>query len=117
MNQREIRKHNARLEDLTSAFRSRGASSKPRDFLCPILQVEERAILCKGHIVPRAVRGRTWLVQRKDVDNFYGRFVEADFIHGVRLRAMPTFEDAVEYVVKHRLAGRATAMAVPVSRE
>ena len=107
MNEREIGKHNARLEDLTRAFRSRGASKKPRDFLCPILQVDEPAILCKGHIVPSAVRGRRWIVQRKDVDNFFGRFVEADFIHGVRLRAMPRFEDAAEYVVKHRLARRA----------
>jgi len=107
VNELEIRKHNARLEDLTSAFRRRGVSKHPMDFLCPILQVEEPAILCKGHIVPRAVRGRTWVVQRKDVDNFFGRFVEADFIHGVRLRAMPTFEDAVEYVVKHHLARRA----------
>ncbi len=103
----EIRRHDKRLEDLTRSLRSAGTNKKPKSFLCPILQVEEPALLCKGHIVPKAVRGRTWVVQRRDVDNFYGQFAEAGFIHGVRLRAMPTFDDAVKYILKHRLARRA----------
>ena len=107
MDAREIRRHDARLRELTGALRRSRGSEKPRDFLCPILQLEERVPLCKGHIVPKAVRGRTWVVQRKDVDNFYGSFAEADFIHGVRLRAMLTFEDAMQYVLKHGLARRA----------
>ena len=107
MDVREIKRHDARLEELTGALRRSRASEKLRDFLCPILQLEEPALLCKGHIVPKAVRGRRWVVQRRDVDNFYGSFAEADFIHGVRLRAMPTIEDAMEYVFEHRLARRA----------
>lgn len=107
MNEHEIKTYDNKLEDLTRSLRSSGASKKPRSFLCPILQMEEPALLCKGHIVPKAVRGRTWVVQRRDVDNFYGQFAEAGFIHGVRLRAMPTFDDAVEYILKHRLARRA----------
>ena len=77
------------------------------DFHCPILQREELAVLCKGHIVSQAVRGRRWVVQRKDVDNFFGSFAEAGFIHGVRLRSKLTFEDSVDYVLTHRLARRA----------
>lgn len=107
MDKREIERHNSRLKELTGKFRSSGESEVPKDFLCPILRVEESTLLCKGHIVPKAVQGRTWVVQRKDVDNFYGSFAEAGFIHGVKLRAMPTFEDGVKYVFKHGLARRA----------
>ena len=106
MNRTEIRRHDARLVELTSSFRSAGTSRRPRNFHCPILHIEEPTVLCKGHIVPGAVRGRKWVVQRKDVDNFYGWFAEAGFAHGVKLRAME-FEDALEYVLDHGLARRA----------
>ena len=106
LNNSETTRHDARLKQLTKQFRSSGTSRKARDFYCPILQVEEPAELCKGHIVSKSVGGRTWVVQRKDVDNFYGTFAEAGFGHGVKLRSME-FEDAVEYVIGHRLAARA----------
>jgi hypothetical protein len=50
-------------------------------FLCPILGVDENVPLCMGHIVndacPNSFPGR--VVQREDVDHFYGSIVEADF--------------------------------------
>ena len=107
MNESEVRRHDARLEELTRLFRTSGTSRKAKDFYCPILQHEEPAVLCKGHIISKSIRGRRWVVQRKDVDNFYGSFAEANFIHGVRLRSKATFEDAVDYVIKHHLVRRA----------
>jgi hypothetical protein len=50
-------------------------------FFCPILHIDEDAELCKGHVVAQAFpnTARDWVVQRKDVDNFYGWHFEADF--------------------------------------
>ena len=107
MNEAEITRHDARLAELTRLLRTSGGSRKAKDFHCPILQRAEAAILCKGHIVSKSVHGRRWVVQRKDIDNFYGSFAEAGFIHGVRLRSKPTFDDAVDYVITQRLAARA----------
>lgn len=80
--------------------------TQPKLFLCPILQKMESTELCKGHIVPESLGGKEWVVQRKDVDNFFGSFAEAGFNHGVKLRSMK-IEDAVSYVLKYRLAKRA----------
>lgn len=51
-------------------------------FYCPLLYCDEEAELCRGHIVNQAFPGigRQWVVQRKDVDNFYGTCFESDFI-------------------------------------
>ena len=107
----EIRQHDARLKRLTDSFRRKGISRRLEDFYCPILQVEEPAALCKGHIIPKSVRGRSWVVQRKDVDNFFGSFSEAGFAHGVKLRSME-FRDGLEYVTKHHLAKDANLSVV-----
>lgn len=50
-------------------------------FYCPILFRDEETELCKGHIVNESIRDscRAWVVQRKDVDNFYGALVESKF--------------------------------------
>ena len=54
-------------------------------FFCPILAVdepiEEPHKLIMGHIINKAFEGasRAWVVQRSDVDNFYGTNFEADF--------------------------------------
>lgn len=50
-------------------------------FFCPILHVDDETELCKGHVVGKAFPGsaRDWVVQRKDVDGFYGSHFEADF--------------------------------------
>ncbi|MCX5824667.1 MAG: hypothetical protein NTY86_14490 [Deltaproteobacteria bacterium] len=50
-------------------------------FYCPILFQDEETELCRAHIVNATFPGSTrWTVQRKDVDNFYGRMFEADFV-------------------------------------
>ena len=74
-------------------------------FFCPILMVEEEAELCRGHVLPRAVGGDRWVVQRKDVDNFYGTFANADFVHGLKLRTSDPNE-MLQHVRKHKLRGR-----------
>lgn len=50
-------------------------------FFCPILFKDEDVPLCKGHIINLAFANssRFWTVQRKDVDNFFGSYFEADF--------------------------------------
>src|SRR4029077_15106021 len=50
-------------------------------FYCPILFIDEDVSLCEGHIVNEAFDDspRAQIVQRKDVDNFYGSKFEAEF--------------------------------------
>ena len=62
--------------------------------------------LCKGHILPKGVGGAEWVPQRKDVDNFFGSFVEADFMHGLTLRELAESRDlpaALRYINEQRL--------------
>lgn len=69
-----------RLEELRADFASlTGAPFK--HFFCPVLFVDEDVALCKGHVVSQAFPSSTrrWMVQRKDVDSFYGSHFEADF--------------------------------------
>lgn len=53
-----------------------------RHFFCPILFRDEDVPLCQAHVVNQAIENASprWTVQRRDVDNFYGSFVEADFV-------------------------------------
>src|SRR5271167_4182378 len=62
------------------------ATGRPfRHFFCPILAVDEPIIepnrLIKGHIINKSFENApaAWVVQRSDVDNFYGSLFEADF--------------------------------------
>ena len=50
-------------------------------FYCPFLCVDEDVELCLGHIVPDAfsASNKKTIVQRADIDNFYGSVFEADF--------------------------------------
>ena len=50
-------------------------------FYCPVLFKDENTELCQAHIVNKSFRNsdRTWTVQRKDVDGFFGSHFEADF--------------------------------------
>lgn len=52
-------------------------------FFCPMLFRDEDVTLCRAHIVNEAFPGscRNWTVQRADVDNFYGRAFEGDFVN------------------------------------
>lgn len=71
-----------RLEGLRSDFQAR--FGKPfSHFYCPILFRDEQVALCRGHIVNESFpdSARKWIVQREDVDNFYGRAFEGDFVN------------------------------------
>jgi hypothetical protein len=70
-----------KLERLRKDFHSVTGKS-PAWFYCPILFRDEKAALCKAHIVNKAFEGSTgtWTVQRADVDNFFGSCFEAEFI-------------------------------------
>lgn len=50
-------------------------------FYCPILHVDEECEIQRGHVVNEsfADSSRAWVVQRKDVDQFYGACFESDF--------------------------------------
>ena len=51
-------------------------------FFCPILFRDEPAELCEAHVVNKAFPGsdRSTVVQRADVDSFFGSKFEADFV-------------------------------------
>jgi hypothetical protein len=71
----------AEIQSLASAYAS--CTGQPcSTFFCPILLKEENVELCDGHILPQGFRaaGRATVVQRKDVDNFYGTALEPDLI-------------------------------------
>ena len=60
----------------------RSVGSPFLNFYCPILFRDEEVPLCKAHIVNTAFPSshRCWVVQRKDLDNFYGSHFENDFV-------------------------------------
>jgi hypothetical protein len=45
-----------------------------KHFHCPILHIDEQYDLQRGHIINEAFKGSpgSWVVQRTDVDSFYG---------------------------------------------
>ena len=51
-------------------------------FVCPILHVDEDVPLLRAHVINKALPNsdRSWTVQRKDVDNFFGSRFEANFL-------------------------------------
>lgn len=54
-------------------------TGKPfRHFFCPILHVDENVRLAKGHVVPKSLGGTARVLQRKDVDQGFGSFFEAE---------------------------------------
>src|SRR5260370_14299015 len=63
-------------------------------FFCPILFKDEPTELCMGHIVSQKLSNccRARVVQRKDVDGFYGEMVEDGFTTLIQARSM-TLED------------------------
>jgi hypothetical protein len=61
-------------------------------FYCPIMAVDdEDAELCLGHVINASIKNccRARVVQRKDVDGFYGKLFERDFIALVEARSRP----------------------------
>ena len=74
------------IADYRADFES--VRGKPFDhFFCPILHVDEEVPLTKGHIVPKSLGGKAKVLQRRDVDNGFGSFFEAEagdaVLHGL----------------------------------
>ena len=76
MNQRaknRLERHRADYESV---------AGKPFEhFFCPILFNDEKAELIRGHVINEAFKGssKAWVIQRGEVDRFYGGFFEGDF--------------------------------------
>ncbi len=69
-----------RLRDLRADYK-RTVGQAFAHFYCPILFRDQDVELCKGHIVNAAFSGSSgWTLQRRDVDNFYGRAFEGEFL-------------------------------------
>ena len=51
-------------------------------FFCPLLLIDEKTELCEAHIVNKAFpnTARSWTIQRKDIDGFFGRHFESEFL-------------------------------------
>ena len=71
-------KHLAKLKEDYNAV----AGGPWNHFVCPILHVDEDVPLIRAHVINKALPNsdRSWTVQRKDVDNFFGSRFEADFL-------------------------------------
>ena len=50
-------------------------------FFCPLLFEDSPTEVIRGHVINEAFKGspRAWIIQRKDVDSFYGGAFEGDF--------------------------------------
>jgi hypothetical protein len=50
-------------------------------FFSPVLYVDEPVEVMRGHIINEAFikSSKAWVIQRKDVDGFFGGFFEGDF--------------------------------------
>ena len=95
MSEEGIAQHDRSLLELTEA----PLRGRPTMFLCPILMREESAILCRGHVISKSTGGHATVLQRQDVDGFFGSFVEADFVHGVNTRGL-SFPDTIKYMLR-----------------
>jgi hypothetical protein len=73
-------------------------------FFCPVLFRDEPAKLCKGHVVNDKIPGSTklWVVQREDVDNWYGKAFEGGMVAMVRSHDMTVLETLEDRSVSGR---------------
>lgn len=68
----------ASMDDFENCF-----GKRPASFFCPILLQESAGVdLIDGHILPQSLRtaARATVLQRKDVDNFFGHTIEPSLI-------------------------------------
>lgn len=71
------------IERLRADFES--VTGKPfRHFYCPILHLDEDTALTKGHVVPESLGGSARVLQRRDVDQGFGSFFEAEAADAIR---------------------------------
>lgn len=76
-------------------------------FFCPILLRDEPAELCEGHVIPAALRsGNKWVPQRTDVDNFFGRAVEAELAEVIEAKEKGAYGVLVDRKLQRRFQPR-----------
>jgi hypothetical protein len=75
-------------------------------FHCPILGVDEETRLCVAHIVNKhvATSTRKCVVQRHDVDDFYGRAFEIHFQTWLRIRGKSIEDVLFDSDLRNRIA-------------
>jgi hypothetical protein len=63
-------------------------------FFCPILFVDEKVELMRGHVINEEFKGSPdiWAIQRSDVDNFFGAMFEGDFLLAQKLSGKHGFD-------------------------
>lgn len=69
--------------------------SFPKRFVCPItLEDDPNAALCDGHILCEKLKsaGKQTVLQREDVDNRFGSFIERDFVRFANFRGAKPHE-------------------------
>jgi len=56
-------------------------------FVCPVTLLDEPAELCNGHILNGAIKkaSRAKIIQRKDIDNYFGKTIEPDLVEWLNL--------------------------------
>ena len=60
-----------------------------QEFVCPItLDDDSNAELCDGHILNQGIRkaSRATVIQRKDIDNYFGHTIEPDLVKMLNIR-------------------------------
>jgi len=69
------------LDDLNADYAQIKGQAFSR-FFCPLFFQDEDVKLCKAHIINQAFPGAPsdWTIQRADVDNFYGAYIESEFV-------------------------------------
>src|SRR6185312_10314941 len=87
-------------------------------FFCPLLMRDEPVELCMGHVIPQCLPHtmRTRVVQRKDIDNFYGAHAEADFCTLVKGRAKSGLKDIMDDPDLFRRLRQQLGKMIPVKR-
>jgi hypothetical protein len=78
------------------------------DFYCPILLRDEPTELCLGHIVNDKIEDASSkrVLQRKDVDGFYGTMFETDFVTMFRARNAKPNEILANFELNRKMNAR-----------
>jgi hypothetical protein len=101
---RDVERHLPHLQKGYTAV----SGSPFKHFYCPILQADEETELCMGHIVNESIPNscRKCVVQRKDVDGFYGSVVEADFATLIQAMGKGLLESVFDPVLSKKVRSK-----------
>src|SRR4051812_49196279 len=80
-----------------------------RQFFCPVLHEDglgERGLM-EGHVLPQGLKvaSRATVIQRADVDNYFGETIEPDLIKWLNLPKV-SLKQLLGHLVELRAAGR-----------